>query len=173
MYDTTRKSFGYLRAALIAWCVSSASVLADQPLLIVDADFDPISLASRDAVLSVVSCGKKHVLQMRTGHQYDWPGVTVKPAEKTWDLSAFAHVARWNAEEERIEMWLRADSAQRVHVRALDMTVEFAEGEEMLTEVSCKFRPDGVADELAAAGLRRTHFWTDPDGDFGLSLAVK
>jgi L-histidine N-alpha-methyltransferase len=43
----------------------------------------------------------------------------------------------------------------------------------MLTEVSCKFRPDGVAAELAAAGLRRTDWWTDPAGDFGLSLAVK
>lgn len=99
--------------------------------------------------------------------------VVNRELDADFDMSAFAHVARWNAEEERIEMWLRADSAQRVHVRALDMTVEFAEGEEMLTEVSCKFRPDGVADELAAAGLRRTHFWTDPDGDFGLSLAVK
>ena len=60
---------------------------------------------------------------------------------------------------------------QRVRVGALDLTVDFAAGEEMLTEVSCKFRPDGVAAELAAAGLRRTHWWTDPAGDFGLSLS--
>ena len=53
----------------------------------------------------------------------------------------------------------------------LDLTVDFAAGEEMLTEVSCKFRPEGVAAELAAAGLRRTNWWTDPAGDFGLSLA--
>jgi L-histidine Nalpha-methyltransferase len=43
----------------------------------------------------------------------------------------------------------------------------------MLTEVSCKFTADGVAAELAAAGLRRTHWWTDQAGDFGLSLSVK
>ena len=43
----------------------------------------------------------------------------------------------------------------------------------MLTEVSCKFRPDGVSAELAAAGLRRIRWWTDAAGDFGLSLAVK
>ena len=42
--------------------------------------------------------------------------------------------------------------AQRVRVGALDLDVDFAAGEEMLTEVSCKFRPDGVAAELAAAG---------------------
>ena len=90
-----------------------------------------------------------------------------------FDLDAFDHVARWNADEERIEMWLRASNPQHVRVGALDLTVDFAAGEEMLTEVSCKFRPDGVDAELAAAGLRRTHWWTDEAGDFGLSLSVR
>ncbi|GJJ19949.1 L-histidine N(alpha)-methyltransferase [Mycolicibacterium mageritense] len=90
-----------------------------------------------------------------------------------FDLGAFEHVARWNDAEERIEMWLRARSAQRVRVAALDLDVAYAAGEEMLTEVSCKFRSDGVAGELAKAGLRQTHWWTDAAGDFGLTLAVK
>lgn len=90
-----------------------------------------------------------------------------------FDVDAYQHVARWNAEEQRIEMWLRSTSRQRVHVGALGLTVDFGAGEEMLTEVSCKFRPDRVADELAEAGLRRTRWWTDDAGDFGLSLAVK
>ena len=90
-----------------------------------------------------------------------------------FDLDAFEHVAKWNADEERIEMWLRANRSQRVTVSDLELIVDVAEGEEMLTEVSCKFRPDGVAGELAAAGLRRTHWWTDAAGDFGLSLSVK
>lgn len=88
-------------------------------------------------------------------------------------VDAFEHVARWNAADERIEMWLRASSAQRVHIAALDLTVDFAAGEEMLTEVSCKFRPDAVEAELAAVGLQRTHWWTDPADDFGLSLSTK
>jgi L-histidine Nalpha-methyltransferase len=90
-----------------------------------------------------------------------------------FDVDAFEHVAKWNPDEERIEMWLRASGPQRVRIDALDMTVDFAEGEEMLTEVSCKFRPQGIADELAAVGLRRVEWWTDEAGDFGLSLAVK
>ena len=87
-----------------------------------------------------------------------------------FDLDAFEHVARWNAEEERIEMRLRADECAAGPDRGLDLTVDFAAGEEMLTEVSSKFRPEGVADELAEAGLRRTAWWTDSAGDFGLSL---
>lgn len=88
-------------------------------------------------------------------------------------VDAFDHVARYNAAEQRIEMWLRAGHAHDVHIDALDLTVPFAAGEEMLTEVSCKFRPEDVAAELAAAGLRRTHWWTDAAGDFVLSLAVR
>jgi L-histidine N-alpha-methyltransferase len=90
-----------------------------------------------------------------------------------FDVSAFAHVARWNSAEQRIEMWLRAERPQRVRVAALDLIVDFSAGEEMLTEVSCKFRAESVAAELAAADLRRTHWWTDRAGDFGLSLAVR
>ena len=90
-----------------------------------------------------------------------------------FDIDNYAHIARWNADEQRIEMWLRAQTAAQVHIEALGMTVDFAAGEEMLTEVSCKFRPQDVATELAAAGLTRTHWWTDAAGDFGLSLAVK
>ena len=90
-----------------------------------------------------------------------------------FDVPAYEHVAKWNADEERIEMWLRSTRPQRVHIAALNLDVDFADGEEMLTEVSCKFRPTGVDAELEAAGLRRTHWWTDEAGDFGLSLSVK
>jgi L-histidine Nalpha-methyltransferase len=99
--------------------------------------------------------------------------VVNRQLDADFDLEAFDHVANWNADEERIEMWLRAGSAQRVRVAALDLTVDFAAGEQMLTEVSCKFRQQGVVDELAAAGLKRSHWWTDPAGDFGLSLSTK
>jgi len=99
--------------------------------------------------------------------------VVNRELDANFDIDAFEHVARWNADEERIEMWLRATAPQQVSVSALGLQVDFAAGEEMLTEVSCKFRPETVTQELAEAGLRRTHWWTDPAGDFGLSLAVK
>ena len=99
--------------------------------------------------------------------------VVNRELDADFDLDAFEHVAKWNTDEERIEMWLRSASAQRVTIRGLDLTVDFAAGEEMLTEVSCKFRPEGVESELAAVDLRRTHWWTDPAGDFGLSLSTK
>jgi L-histidine N-alpha-methyltransferase len=88
-----------------------------------------------------------------------------------FDPEAFAHVARWNAADEWIEMWLRADSRQVVHVGALELTVTFEAGEEVLTEISAKFTRDRVAAELQTAGMELTAWWTDPAGDFALSLA--
>ncbi|MFK0216759.1 L-histidine N(alpha)-methyltransferase [Streptomyces vinaceus] len=84
----------------------------------------------------------------------------------------FRHVAVWNREHEWIEMRLRARSELVVKVRALDLVVPFAAGEEILTEVSAKFRQEGVRKELAEAGLELTQWWTDAENRFALSLAV-
>lgn len=84
---------------------------------------------------------------------------------------AFAHVAFWDPRHEWIEMRLRAERAMVVHVRALDLRVAFAEGEEIRTEISCKFTPERVGADLAAAGLRRAETWTDGDGLYALHLA--
>jgi len=89
-----------------------------------------------------------------------------------FDLSAFAHVARWNAAEERIEMWLRSSRAQQVRIGALNLDVAFAAGEEMRTETSAKFRREGITAELATAGLAVAGWWTDAAGEFALSLSV-
>jgi L-histidine Nalpha-methyltransferase len=85
----------------------------------------------------------------------------------------FAHVAKWDPGEEWIEMRLRSQATQTVRVDELDLDVEFADGEEMRTEISAKFRRQRVEAELAAAGLALTAWWTDPDGDFALSLSGK
>jgi len=84
----------------------------------------------------------------------------------------FEHIARWNPEEEWIEMRLRSQGAQTVRVHELDLQVEFAGGEEMRTEISSKFRRERVEAELAAAGLALAAWWTDPGGDFALSLST-
>ncbi len=89
-----------------------------------------------------------------------------------FDPRGFAHVAVWDADHEWIEMRLRSVRDQKVHLRALDLTIDFAADEQLRTEISAKFRRPGVEAELAAAGLALTHWWTDPDHDFALSLSV-
>lgn len=83
----------------------------------------------------------------------------------------FEHVARFESGPEWIEMLLCSTVAQEVHVPDLELTVSFAAGEEMRTEISAKFRRERVEEELRAAGLELREWWTDPAGDFALSLS--
>jgi L-histidine Nalpha-methyltransferase len=86
-------------------------------------------------------------------------------------VGEFEHVAVWDAASEWIEMRLRPAREQHARVGDLGLAVSFAAGEDLRTEISAKFRRAGIEAELAAAGLRTLRFWTDPDGDFGLTLA--
>nr|WP_240948316.1 L-histidine N(alpha)-methyltransferase [Planosporangium mesophilum] len=89
----------------------------------------------------------------------------------SFDPEAFDHVAVWNPADEWIEMRLRAREAMRVPIAGLDLVVEFDEGEEVRTEISAKFRREGLARELESAGFALRRWWTDPDGLFGVSLS--
>jgi L-histidine N-alpha-methyltransferase len=88
-----------------------------------------------------------------------------------FDVDAFEHVAVFDREREWIEMRLRSARDQTVRVRVLDLEVQFAPGEEMRTEVSTKFRREGIEAELRTAGLEPVQWWTDGAGDFALSLS--
>ncbi|MGN6723235.1 MAG: L-histidine N(alpha)-methyltransferase [Marmoricola sp.] len=85
-----------------------------------------------------------------------------------FDLAAFEHVALWDPVNEWIEMRLRATTAQQVKVPGVDLSVEFAAGEEMRTEISAKFRRERIEGELSAAGLDPIGWWTD--GDYALVM---
>ena len=88
-----------------------------------------------------------------------------------FDVDAFTHVARWDAEHEWIEMRLRATRAMRVAVPEVDLRLRLEEGEEIRTEISAKFRREGVEAELKEAGFDLDAWWTDEQGRFALSLA--
>jgi L-histidine Nalpha-methyltransferase len=88
-----------------------------------------------------------------------------------FDPARFEHEAYWDAEAEWIEMRLRAREAMTVRVPGAGLTVSFDEGEYVRTEISAKFRPSGVAAELAECGFTVERWWTDEQNRFGVSLA--
>jgi L-histidine N-alpha-methyltransferase len=88
-----------------------------------------------------------------------------------FDVAAFDHVAVWDPEQEWVEMRLRATRAMPVRVAELGLTVQFAAGEDLRTEVSAKFRREGLAGELSQAGFTVRRWWTDPARRFSLTLA--
>lgn len=90
-----------------------------------------------------------------------------------FDLDRFEHVAYFDPESEQMKMWLRSTTDQTVRVEDIDLTVRFASGELLHTEISAKFRRETVEDELSAAGLEPARWWSDREKRFGLSLSVK
>jgi L-histidine N-alpha-methyltransferase len=88
-----------------------------------------------------------------------------------FDLERFRSEATWNQELERMEMVVRSLERQAVMLPAIDLTVQFEEGETLRTEISTKFRRDGVMGELGDAGLALEAWWADGAGDFALCLA--
>jgi len=86
-------------------------------------------------------------------------------------VESFSHHAVWNPDEERIEMRLRAECEVEARLADIDLDVRFRRGEELLTEISSKFRKDGISAELARAGMQLQNWWTDPQKYFAVSLA--
>ena len=84
---------------------------------------------------------------------------------------AFEHVAFFDRRHEWIEMRLRAQRPMSVNVADLGLRVEFAAGEELRTEISCKFTRERVAGDLAAAGLELERWLTDEEGRFAVTVA--
>ncbi|HEX5740241.1 MAG TPA: L-histidine N(alpha)-methyltransferase [Pilimelia sp.] len=148
------------RAALLA---GLRGVLAPGEWLLMGTDLvkDPaVLLPAYDDAAGVTAEFNRNVLTVLNRAL----GADFAPAE-------FDHVAAWDADREWVEMRLRARRAMTVAIPAVDLAVSFAAGEELRTEVSAKFRRVGVERELGAAGFALAHWWTDPDGLFGVSLA--
>jgi L-histidine N-alpha-methyltransferase len=89
-----------------------------------------------------------------------------------FDLDAFEHVARYDAEAERMDIRLRSLADQEVRIDGLDLDVAFAAGEEMRTEISTKFTRERLESVYAGAGLELRGWFTDEAGDYALSLAA-
>ncbi|HLG73919.1 MAG TPA: L-histidine N(alpha)-methyltransferase [Chloroflexota bacterium] len=93
--------------------------------------------------------------------------------DANFDLSAFAHLARYDEEKDWIEMHLRSLRNQRVSIPGAELTVDFREGELMRTEISAKFTRPRVEEFLAGSGLRLQAWYTDDRHRFALALAAK
>ena len=85
----------------------------------------------------------------------------------------FEHVARWDPDEQWIEMHLRSLGQQRARLADLDLDIEFADGEMLHTEISAKFTRGRLEGELAAAGLDLDQLLVDAAGDFAVTLSRK
>ena len=92
--------------------------------------------------------------------------------EANFNLSRFRHEIRYNAEERRIEMYLRSFGDQTAEVRKAGFTVRLAEGETIWTESSHKYRPEEIAQMAGRTGFRCEAQWLDAEWAFAQSLLI-
>jgi len=92
-------------------------------------------------------------------------------ADADFDSAAFRHRAFWDQRNEWMDIRQVARRAQHVRLRALDLALDIAAGEEIRTEISAKYdRPK--AEALLAAGRFELVEWiTDDENLFALALA--
>jgi L-histidine Nalpha-methyltransferase len=88
-----------------------------------------------------------------------------------FDLDAFTYVPFWDPRMERMDLRLRAEMPQHVSIPGAGISIDLASGEEIRVEISTKFRIEGIAAELGAAGFDVERSLTDDEGDFALTLA--
>jgi uncharacterized SAM-dependent methyltransferase len=67
----------------------------------------------------------------------------------------FQHVVRWNPDQHRIELWLRARRDVSAYFQALCRDCQLAAGMELLTEISVKFRLPELSVSFANAPSNR------------------
>jgi dimethylhistidine N-methyltransferase len=89
-----------------------------------------------------------------------------------FDLRAFRHVARYNDEHGRIELYLASRRAQVVRLRALDLAIEFAADELLHTENSYKYDLTELDQLAARTGFARKQTWLDEGEQFSSNLFV-
>jgi dimethylhistidine N-methyltransferase len=90
----------------------------------------------------------------------------------TFDLRAFKHRAFYNQDMGRIEIYIESLFNQRVRIRKLDLTVDFAVGELIHTENSYKYDMDGIAALAAETGFQRKYTWFDSQQRFSSNLLL-
>jgi L-histidine Nalpha-methyltransferase len=89
-----------------------------------------------------------------------------------FDPAAFRHRAFYDETRGRIEMHLVSTRAQRVHIRSLDLDVQFAEGESIHTESSYKHDAQTLAELASQSGFSIYRTWTDARNWFADVLMV-
>jgi len=155
LYPQARRDFLARVAAMLA--------PADRLLLGTDLIKEPARLeAAYDDSEGVTAEFNKNVLE-----------VLNRELGADFDLDAFEHVARYDDERARMDIRLRSLVDQAVRLADLDMTVNFAAGEEMRTEISSKFTRERLDRVYAESGLAMSGWFTDKADDYALSLAAR
>jgi len=87
-----------------------------------------------------------------------------------FDPESFEHVAFYDRANAWIEMRLRSSRAQRVRIPGACLEFGFERGDEIRTEISCKYTRRSFEALLPGTGLGVDRWYADPENLFALAL---
>jgi dimethylhistidine N-methyltransferase len=90
-----------------------------------------------------------------------------------FDVNAFRHSVRWNADESRIEMHLQSIRRQVVEIPLAELELHLDKDETIHTENSYKFDDDALRTLLSQTSFRWELMWKDPQQWYALTLSRK
>ena len=90
-----------------------------------------------------------------------------------FETDSFSHMAYYNQDKNQIEMHLKSLKAQAVHLKSLNFTAHFEQGERLLSEISRKFDLQETSQMLASHQLPVVNTFTDKQQWFGLLLSQR
>ena len=88
-------------------------------------------------------------------------------------LDAFDHESTFFPDSGCMKQSLRANRDLIATLDTVGITIDFARGEAVHTEWSCKFTIEGISNELATSGLTVTDVLTDSNDQFALIVATR
>jgi hypothetical protein len=137
-------------AGLAAGLVSGTVLHAADQLLF-GPSFEAAKIEARDAMVSVPKSDGDFVLRMTTGHEEQWPGITISAPAGCWDLSACSDVMLKvkNAGKNQVAVHCRVDNAGADGVKnCANGSVTLAPGEANTLKVALNPGGDDLGGKL-------------------------
>jgi len=88
----------------------------------------------------------------------------------SFDIKSFEHIAVYNTEKDRIEMYLVSTRDQNVSIKSLGRSFHFDKGERIHTENSHKYTREAIEEIADEVGLHIIRQWHDSRQLFNLTL---
>ena len=90
-----------------------------------------------------------------------------------FDLTKFSHLAQFNEDKQRIEMYLKSHANQTVTIPKSNLEIDFQENELIHTEHSHKYSIPRIENMLYDSGFEINVIWQDENRHYALVLCSK
>jgi len=90
-----------------------------------------------------------------------------------FDLTKFVHLAHYNEDKQRIEIYLKSLEKQTVYIKGADLSLKIKKDELIHTEHSHKYTISQIKNMMQNSGFNINQIWKDENNHYALVLVSK